>query len=85
MTTVGEERRLNPRLTLSEEEFVRLMEGLQLPRPKLMGNECISMGGRGGGRGFCGSLWGRDGGSMGEVGYGVSMRSDGVSIGLGFG
>lgn len=36
VTTVGEERRLNPRLTLSEEEFVRLMEGLQLPRPKLM-------------------------------------------------
>ncbi|XP_019467177.1 persulfide dioxygenase ETHE1, mitochondrial, partial [Meleagris gallopavo] len=36
VTTVGEERRLNPRLTLSEEEFVKLMEGLQLPRPKLM-------------------------------------------------
>lgn len=36
VTTVGEERRLNPRLTLSEDEFVKLMEGLRLPRPKLM-------------------------------------------------
>ncbi|XP_054039614.1 persulfide dioxygenase ETHE1, mitochondrial, partial [Rissa tridactyla] len=36
VSTVGEERRLNPRLTLSPDEFVALMEGLRLPRPRLM-------------------------------------------------
>ncbi|XP_071656614.1 persulfide dioxygenase ETHE1, mitochondrial [Patagioenas fasciata] len=36
VSTVGEEKRLNPRLTLSEDEFVRVMDGLGLPRPKLM-------------------------------------------------
>ncbi|XP_068027005.1 persulfide dioxygenase ETHE1, mitochondrial, partial [Melanerpes formicivorus] len=36
MSTVGEERRLNPRLTLSQEQFVDLMEKLDLPRPRLM-------------------------------------------------
>lgn len=36
VSTVGEERSLNPRLTLSAEEFVRVMDGLGLPRPKLM-------------------------------------------------
>ncbi|XP_053825395.1 LOW QUALITY PROTEIN: persulfide dioxygenase ETHE1, mitochondrial [Vidua macroura] len=36
MSTVGEERRHNPRLTLGADEFVALMEGLQLPRPRLM-------------------------------------------------
>ncbi|XP_027488663.1 persulfide dioxygenase ETHE1, mitochondrial [Corapipo altera] len=36
MSTVGEERRLNPRLTLSPDEFVTLMEGLNLPRPRLI-------------------------------------------------
>jgi sulfur dioxygenase len=32
-SSVGEERRWNPRLTQSEEEFVRIMEGLNLPQP----------------------------------------------------
>ncbi|KAM6389973.1 LOW QUALITY PROTEIN: persulfide dioxygenase ETHE1, mitochondrial [Rhynochetos jubatus] len=36
VSTVGEERRLNPRLTLSPDAFVTLMEGLNLPRPRLM-------------------------------------------------
>lgn len=35
-STVGEERRLNPRLTKTEAEFVALMAGLNLPRPKLI-------------------------------------------------
>ena len=35
-STIGEERRLNPRLTRSEPEFVALMAGLNLPRPKLI-------------------------------------------------
>ena len=35
-STVGEERRLNPRLTKSEVDFVALMAGLNLPRPKLI-------------------------------------------------
>lgn len=35
-STVGEERRLNPRLTKSEADFVALMAGLNLPRPKLI-------------------------------------------------
>jgi len=33
-STVGEERRLNPRLTKTETEFVRIMDGLNLPPPK---------------------------------------------------
>lgn len=33
-STVGEERRLNPRLTRSEADFVTLMAGLNLPPPK---------------------------------------------------
>ncbi|XP_068780339.1 persulfide dioxygenase ETHE1, mitochondrial [Struthio camelus] len=36
VSTVDEERRLNPRLRLSADEFVALMEGLELPRPQLM-------------------------------------------------
>ncbi|XP_066064423.1 persulfide dioxygenase ETHE1, mitochondrial isoform X2 [Chamaea fasciata] len=36
VSTVGEERRHNPRLRLSPDEFVALMEKLQLPRPRLM-------------------------------------------------
>ncbi|XP_068855482.1 persulfide dioxygenase ETHE1, mitochondrial-like [Aphelocoma coerulescens] len=35
-STVGEERRHNPRLTLSADAFVALMERLELPRPRLM-------------------------------------------------
>ncbi|EFA02967.1 Persulfide dioxygenase ETHE1, mitochondrial-like Protein [Tribolium castaneum] len=33
-TSVGEEKRLNPRLTKSLEEFVKIMENLNLPYPK---------------------------------------------------
>jgi len=32
-SSVGEEKRWNERLTQSEEEFVRIMEGLKLPQP----------------------------------------------------
>merc|ERR1712168_64538 len=34
VTTVGEEKLHNPRLTKSEEEFVKIMQGLGLPYPK---------------------------------------------------
>jgi sulfur dioxygenase len=34
MSTVGEEKRLNPRLTKSKEDFIALMGGLNLPYPK---------------------------------------------------
>ncbi|XP_072106821.1 persulfide dioxygenase ETHE1, mitochondrial [Mobula birostris] len=33
VTTVDEERRLNPRLTKSQDEFVTIMENLNLPKP----------------------------------------------------
>ena len=33
-STVGEERKFNPRLTKSKEEFVKLMANLGLPKPK---------------------------------------------------
>ena len=33
-STIGEEKRLNPRLTKSEEEFVSIMDNLNLPNPK---------------------------------------------------
>jgi sulfur dioxygenase len=36
-STVGEERRLNPRLTKPKEEFVKLMDDLGLPYPKKIG------------------------------------------------
>ena len=36
-TTVGEERRHNPRLTKSEPEFIQLMQGLNLAYPKKIG------------------------------------------------
>lgn len=36
-TTVGEEKRLNPRLTKSLEEFVKIMDNLNLPYPKMIG------------------------------------------------
>ena len=35
-TTIGEERRFNPRLTKSQDEFVDLMKNLNLPDPKMM-------------------------------------------------
>ncbi|XP_044254650.1 persulfide dioxygenase ETHE1 homolog, mitochondrial-like [Tribolium madens] len=34
MSSVDEEKRLNPRLTKSLEEFVKIMENLNLPYPK---------------------------------------------------
>ncbi|XP_034410034.1 persulfide dioxygenase ETHE1, mitochondrial [Cyclopterus lumpus] len=34
VTTVGEERKFNPRLTKSLEEFVKIMNNLNLPKPK---------------------------------------------------
>ncbi|CAI5662103.1 unnamed protein product [Oreochromis niloticus] len=34
VSTVGEERKFNPRLTKSMEEFVELMNNLNLPKPK---------------------------------------------------
>ncbi|KAM6994286.1 persulfide dioxygenase ETHE1, mitochondrial [Tautogolabrus adspersus] len=33
-STVGEERRFNPRLTKSQDEFVNIMDNLNLPKPK---------------------------------------------------
>lgn len=33
-SSIDEERRLNPRLTKSEEEFVQIMNNLNLPKPK---------------------------------------------------
>lgn len=36
-TTVDEEKRLNPRLTKSLQEFVHIMNNLNLPYPKMIG------------------------------------------------
>jgi len=36
VTTVDEEKRLNPRLTKSKEEFVKIMDNLNLPYPKFI-------------------------------------------------
>jgi sulfur dioxygenase len=33
-SSISEERLFNPRLTKSEEEFVKIMDNLNLPRPK---------------------------------------------------
>ena len=38
VTTVGEELKFNPRLTKTEDEFVKIMENLNLPYPKQIGN-----------------------------------------------
>lgn len=35
-STIGEEKKLNPRLTKSVDQFVALMDSLNLPRPKLI-------------------------------------------------
>lgn len=43
-TTVDEEKRLNPRLTKSLEEFVNIMNNLNLPYPKMIGKCCIEVG-----------------------------------------
>lgn len=37
MSTVGEERKFNPRLTKSLDEFVNIMNNLNLPKPKKIG------------------------------------------------
>lgn len=37
VSTVEEERTLNPRLTLSCEEFVKVMDNLKLPKPQQIG------------------------------------------------
>ncbi|XP_043288551.1 persulfide dioxygenase ETHE1, mitochondrial isoform X2 [Venturia canescens] len=39
VTSVAEERKFNPRLTKSLEEFVQIMEQLNLPYPKMIGYE----------------------------------------------
>lgn len=39
MSTVEEERTLNPRLTLSCEEFVKVMDNLNLPKPQQIGEQ----------------------------------------------
>lgn len=36
-STVGEERKFNPRLTKSLEEFTHIMNNLNLPKPKKIG------------------------------------------------
>ncbi|KAH0631453.1 hypothetical protein JD844_005782, partial [Phrynosoma platyrhinos] len=42
VSTVEEERTLNPRLTLSREAFVELMNNLNLPKPKQIGELLFS-------------------------------------------
>lgn len=37
VSTVGEERKFNPRLTKSLEEFIQIMNNLNLPKPKKIG------------------------------------------------
>jgi hypothetical protein len=37
VSTVEEERTLNPRLTLSCEEFIKVMDNLNLPEPQQIG------------------------------------------------
>lgn len=39
-TTVGEEKKFNPRLTKDLETFVEIMDNLDLPPPKLIGKLC---------------------------------------------
>lgn len=41
---IGEEKRLNPRLTKSEEEFVGIMDNLKLDYPKQIGRSAFSSG-----------------------------------------
>jgi hypothetical protein len=36
-TTVGEEKHYNPRLTKPLDEFIKIMENLNLPYPKMIG------------------------------------------------
>lgn len=37
MSSVGEEKKFNLRLTKSKEEFIKIMKNLNLARPKYMG------------------------------------------------
>lgn len=39
-TTVGEEKKYNPRLTKDIDSFIQIMDNLNLPRPKLIG-KCV--------------------------------------------
>jgi len=39
VTTVEEEKKFNPRLTKTEEEFVKIMENLNLAYPKKIGRK----------------------------------------------
>lgn len=43
VSTVGEERRFNPRLTKSRDEFVNIMKNLNLPKPKKIGIENLHL------------------------------------------
>ena len=58
MSTVEEERTLNPRLTLSCEEFVKVMDKLNLPKPQQIGEwlRIWTPGSEGGGAGEFGRL-----------------------------
>jgi sulfur dioxygenase len=40
-SSIGEEKRYNPRLILSEEKFVEVMKNLNLPYPKQIGKYSI--------------------------------------------
>lgn len=43
VSTVGEERKFNPRLTKSINEFVNIMKNLNLPKPKKIGIEILHL------------------------------------------
>lgn len=43
VSTVGEERKFNPRLTKSMDEFVKIMKNLNLPKPKKIGIENLHL------------------------------------------
>ena len=40
MTTVGEEKKLNKRLTKDLPGFIKIMNDLKLPYPKQIGKDC---------------------------------------------
>ena len=42
-SSVAEEKKLNPRLTLSREKFVKFMEDLKLDYPKYIGKHCCAI------------------------------------------
>lgn len=42
MSTIGEEKRYNPRLSKSQEEFIQIMKDLKLDLPKLIGKITLS-------------------------------------------